>query len=101
MAAGNTVSIFAEGMFMAFTVGSDGTLCQRVGNPPEGFVYVTPAGVFDPDSALSIGRIVYDPANAFYRAFWVAGKSYKDSALPVIALYDPTNGWRIYNNPRP
>lgn len=93
---GNAPGIFYRGMYMAFVVGTDGTLCQRLGSPPKSFLYATRAGVFDPESALSIERVNYDPANGFYDAIFVTGRAMSNPNDPVVVTFDMTNGWKIY-----
>jgi hypothetical protein len=104
-----SAAIFNQGLFHAFSVGPfDGTLYELWGNPPTNSNPIpgtepSPAGYtrgrFDPEAALDIARIVYDPANPYFSAYFVTGRGLDQHGDqmhdPVIALWDGS-GWTVF-----
>ena len=91
-----SASIFNQGAYHSFVVGDNGNLIERYGNPP---VLLnenvgTYAGILKPGSEVSVGRIVYDPDNPFYPAYFVTGLA--RNGLDSVTFVWTGNEWRVY-----
>lgn len=89
-------AIFNQGFFHGFAVGPDGTLYERWGNPPgERAVIPGTEGAFKPNAPLSNpARIVYDPENLYYPAYFFSGPAAADG-FPIIVLWTGDH-WEVH-----
>jgi hypothetical protein len=105
-----SAAIFNQGFFHAFAVGPypsnppgpitpAHTLYEHWGNPSDGVPFTTNAipgteGLFDPLVALDIARIVDDPGNPLYAAYFVTGRI-PGNNNPIIALWTGDH-WEVH-----
>jgi hypothetical protein len=90
-------ALFNQGVYHAFTVGNDGTLYERWGNPPTNTNPIPGTnGRFVPgtDYDLDIARIVDDPGNPYFSAYFVSGRA-NGLNDAVMALWSGDH-WEVY-----
>ncbi len=94
MAAG----IFNGGMYHGFTVGDDGTLYERYGNPPTSWNPVpNTAARLRPRSEVSVRRITKDTGEVIYPgAYFVVAQAQGDGTGSDIVIAVWANGWSVY-----
>lgn len=80
------VSIFNQGLFHSFVVGDDGKLRERYGNPPPDGPSPVLAEGLKPNSPVAVGRVVYDPNNPFYVAYFLTALA-DDGVTPVTLVW--------------
>lgn len=85
-----SASIFNQGVFHGFAVNTSGQLIERWGNPPVNLNAI--ADGFLPNTPVSVARIVYDPDNGFYPAYFVSGLA--RSGSDVIIWLWTGQGWQ-------